>query len=330
MTAPRVSFLVPTYNYARYLPDCLASILALEGDTAFEVVIVDDASTDDTAEVLAGIRDARVRILRNEVNLGHGRTLERALGAAQGELVARIDPDDRYRPGFLRHTLPVFERHPDVGMVYGDAALIDEAGRLTQASCDRQHGGEPFHGFELVPLLEENFICAPTVIARRECWTAFLPVPAHLAFNDWYFTVNMARRWPFYFVPEVLAEYRVHCAQHHARVARDGSEERSVRWLLDQVYATREARPELEAAKRAARKRVYARHAVDAGEKYFGAEDWRNARRCYVRALRLAPKLVLRQPVLRHLVGTLMGRRGYAAVKAAVKRPSKRREEAGR
>jgi glycosyltransferase involved in cell wall biosynthesis len=319
MMDPLVSILVPSYNYARYLPECLDSILSQRTDAAFEVVVVNDASTDHTRDVLQRYDDARVRVLHNATNQGHARTIGIAIEAAHGSLVARIDPDDRYKPDFLARTVPIFDQHPRVGLVYGDAVMIDSEGTMT-GSCEQRHQGRPFRGNELADLLEKNFICAPTAIARRECWLAALPVPAHLAFNDWYFTVMIAREWDFFYIPEVLAEYRVHATQHHTRVAHDGSEERSVRWLLDQVYEHPERNPELERAKQSRRARAYARHSVDAGEKYFGFGRYADARRCYLDALRRHPAVVLQQPVLRHLAGTLLGARVYEALKRRFRR----------
>ncbi len=319
MSGPRVSFLIPAYNYARYLPDCLNSIFAQVGDIPYEIVIVNDASTDDTRDLLAGITDPRVRVLHNQTNQGHARTIEIALRAARGELVARIDPDDRYRSGFLRLTTRIFEQYPDVGLVYGDAALIDDVGRITTRSCDTRHGGSAFHGNELVALLQENFICAPTVIARRECWLDALPVPEHLAFNDWYFTVMIARKWNFYFMPGVLAEYRVHGTQHHTKVARDGSEERSVRWLLDHVYSQPELDATVERAKQRARGRILASHLVGAGEKYFWFGNYDDARRCYLEALRADARQVLKPHILRHLAATWLGEDRYQFLKQVLR-----------
>jgi glycosyltransferase involved in cell wall biosynthesis len=315
MAGPHISFLIPCYNYGQYLPDCLNTIFAQEGSFDYEVVIIDDASTDDTPDLLKTITDPRVRVLYNEKNLGHARTMERLLREARGALVARIDPDDRYRPEFLRLTVPIFDQYPDVGLVYGDVALIDAEGRVTAQCADNQHGGRVFHGNELVPLLQRNFICAPSVIARRECWLDALPIPGHLAFNDWYFTVKIARLWNFYFIPHVIADYRVHGTNWHSRIARDGSEERSIRWLLDHVYETPEKDPAVEREKQAARGRIYASHSIDSGEKYFWNGNYASARRCYLRALREDARQVFRPQILRHTLATLVGRAPYEAFK---------------
>src|SRR5690242_6693253 len=126
MSEPLVSFVVPCYNYAKYLPDCLNSIFAQQGGFDFEIITIDDCSTDRTPEVLRQFAtDPRVRVITHPVNRGHVFTVNQGLGAARGRFVARIDPDDRYRPSFLATLLPHFEASPTVGMVYGDAAMVN-------------------------------------------------------------------------------------------------------------------------------------------------------------------------------------------------------------
>lgn len=318
MTHPLVTFVVPVYNYGRYVGDCLHSILDLEGGFPFEVIVVDDASTDNSAEVLHSFDDPRIRLLRNEKNLGHARTIEIGLSHAVGRFVARIDPDDRYRSHFLTKTLPEFD-DPDVILIYGDAALIDENGQVTAERSDVVHRGMDFKGNEFVLLLEENFICAPTVIARREGWLKALPVPSHLAFNDWYFTLTMARSGLFRYLNEVLAEYRVHPANHHMMVVAQRDEEPSICWLLDRVFQEREDDPVIEEAKRVARRAIYAAHYLSLAPKYFGLGMYGDARRCYVLALRFQPKHIWNFSLWRHVLATIIGQRAYEAAKRVIR-----------
>jgi len=315
---PLVSFVVPCYNYARFLPDCLNGIFAQEGGYDFEIVAVDDASTDDTLEVLQRVRDARLRVIRHERNQGHAQTFADGLLAARGRFVARIDPDDRHRPCFLKRTVPVLEKYPEVGLVYGDTSLIGDAGQEFAARSDRQHGGKDFKGCELIELLQENFICAPTIIARRECWVRQLPIPSHLAFHDWFFTVKIAREAEFYYVDEVLAEYRVHATNLHSRLVLNKSEEPSIFWLLEQVYGSEERTPELQRRKVQFRGRVYARQYETLANKYFGARMEADARRCYLQAIRHSPSIAMSPGLARRLLATVIGRGPYERVKKLV------------
>lgn len=316
---PLVTFAVLNYNNGRFLRDCLDSILCQQGGHDFEIILVDDCSTDASEEIARSYTDPRLRFIRHERNLGHIATVNDALGHAAGHYVTRVDSDDRYRPEFLNQVLPVFERHPEVGLVYGDAAVINDQGEINTERSDRAHAGRDFQGNELVRLLEENFICSPTVIARREAWLETLPAPEGLAFHDWYFTLMMARRWHFYYLHKVIADYRVHAGNWHTAIIRNRQEEPSIFALLDRIYAETEAGAALEQAKRAARRRIYGSHYLTLANKYFGTYMNPDARRCYLRAAWNRPSYLLRFDIQRRLLATLVGRNGYEAGKRALK-----------
>ena len=316
---PTVSFVVPVYNYGRYLRECLDGILGLDGGFDFEIIAVDDCSTDDSLDILKSYGHRRIQVVSHEQNKGHAATVEEGLRRANGTFVARIDPDDRYRPNFLTATLPKFEEHPDVALVYGDAAQINEAGETTLESSDITHKDGDFKGNELLALLEENFICSPTVIARREAWLKALPVPKGLAFHDWYFTLKIARDHDFYYVNEVVADYRVHPEAHHAKIVKDRSEEESLFWLLHEFLSTPEPTDTREKQKQASRHRILASHHLTLARKYFGLEMYSDARRCYLHALRRRPQYLGRADVLRQLAGTIIGGKAYGRIKRALK-----------
>ena len=317
--SPRVSFVVPCYNYGRFLPDCLASILNQQGEQDIEVIAIDDGSTDNSRDVLESVKDSRMRVVVHPRNLGHVATVNEGFLLARGCYIARIDPDDRYRSCFLAATLPLLEAHPEVGLVYGDAAIIDDQGRVTQETSDSVHGGRDFKGNLFLHLLEVNSICAPTAIARRDAWLKALPVPESLAFNDWYFNIMMARHYEFYFVARVVADYRVHASNHHTKVGRDRTEEPSIFFLLEQIFGERESSEELQLAKRNARHRIYARHYFTLADKYFGMGMNADARRCYSAALRHRPSYALNAGLQRRLAATIVGRHVYEAGKNLVK-----------
>jgi glycosyltransferase involved in cell wall biosynthesis len=314
-----VSFVVPCYNYGRFLPDCLNSIFRQQGDCSFEIVAVDDASTDDTPEVLRRFADPRLRVIRHPRNQGHVKTISRGLREARGQFAARIDPDDRYRPCFLAETLPRLRAHPEIALVYGDAALIDGEGRVSSQRSDIVHNRRDFKGNEFIPLLLDNFVCAPTVIARRDAWLEALPNPEHLAFNDWYFNLMIARRHDFYYIDKVLAEYRVHSTNHHAAIVHDRTEEPSIMFLLNTIFQEIEADPALQCAKMTARNSVYAVQYLRLANKYFGVELSQDARRCYFQAIRYSPRYLLSWTILRRIVATGIKRQTYDRLKRVLR-----------
>jgi len=311
-----VSFVVPCYNYGQYLPDCLRGIFGQDGGfDDFEIIAIDDCSLDNTLDVLRTFADPRLRVIGNERNCGHIATVNRGLQEARGKYVVRIDPDDRHRPGFIQATLPKLEAYPEVGLVFGAVALIDAKGDITCEHSGSVFGPGDRKGNELLRILEKNYICAPTVIARREAWMAAWPVPGHLAFNDWYFNVMLARRHEFYYVDQVLADYRVHSQNHHAKIVLDKTEEASVLWVLEKIYAEVERDRVLEEHKREGRQRIYGRQYLDFAEKYFGSRMNADARRCYWQAVRMRPELLFQSGVARHFAATVIGRSLYESGK---------------
>ena len=110
---PRISVCMATYNGARFVRDQVTSILDELGP-ADELVVADDASTDDTLQVLREVRDARIVILRMETNSGHVRTFERAMQAARGDVVMLADQDDLWPEGRVAALTAALELHPVV------------------------------------------------------------------------------------------------------------------------------------------------------------------------------------------------------------------------
>lgn len=319
-TPPLVSFVILSYNYGHFIGETIQSVLDQQGTYPFELIVVDDASSDDSMAVISSFGDPRITLIRHETNQGHAATVTDGLRAARGKYVARIDSDDRYRACFLEEVVPILEEHPDVGLVYGDAAIIDSSGHITAATTDTVHGGHDHRGNEYVALLEKNFICAPTIIARREAWLGALPIADGLSFHDWWFTLQIARRWPFYFRNRVLADYRVHDANYHTIITRNKTEETSIMRLLNDLFAQDESSPILQTGKLRARNRVLATHYLVLAYKYFGSGMTADARRCYIAAVRRRPALLFKGEVARQLFGTFIGLATYEGIKRIVKR----------
>lgn len=119
-TRPTVSVVVPCYNYGHFLPDAVSSALDHSG-LDLEVIVVDDASTDDSAEVARRLaeRDARVRVLVHPANKGHIATYNDGLAEVRGDYVVLLSADDLLTPGSLTRSVALLEQHPSVTLVYG-------------------------------------------------------------------------------------------------------------------------------------------------------------------------------------------------------------------
>jgi glycosyltransferase involved in cell wall biosynthesis len=123
---PRLSVLLPVYNAAESVARAVESILG-QSFVDFEVIIVDDGSTDGSGEILRQFQDPRVRLSSRE-NRGLAESLNEALSSARGEFVARQDADDVSEPNRFQRQIDYLDRHPAVGLVGTNYVLVDEHG----------------------------------------------------------------------------------------------------------------------------------------------------------------------------------------------------------
>lgn len=109
---------MPTYNVAPYVKEAIESVLQ-QTYRDFELLVIDDCSTDDTVDVVRGIEDARIRIVQNEKNVGLAENLNRGLALITTEYVARMDGDDIAEPIWLEREVNILDNHPDIGICSG-------------------------------------------------------------------------------------------------------------------------------------------------------------------------------------------------------------------
>lgn len=129
MKCPRISVLMPVYNVEDYVHESVDSVIGQSFDD-FEMVIVDDCSDDRTGEILESCarHDSRIRIERNEKNLGHTKSLVRGLALTRGEFLARMDGDDISMPERFARQLSYMNTHPECVAVGGQVLFVDEDG----------------------------------------------------------------------------------------------------------------------------------------------------------------------------------------------------------
>jgi glycosyltransferase involved in cell wall biosynthesis len=125
---PHVSVIIPSYNYADYVSACIQSVLD-QTYTDFEVIVVDDGSKDNTAEVVKRFADARVRYIYQE-NKGLPGARNTGIRAAQGELLAFLDSDDKYHPRKLEIQTTFLQQNPEVGLVYNSRFIVNPEGQI--------------------------------------------------------------------------------------------------------------------------------------------------------------------------------------------------------
>jgi glycosyltransferase involved in cell wall biosynthesis len=225
---PRVSVLMPTYNQAAFIRRALASLLAQSLED-WELVVVDDGSTDETPAVLARYAaDSRVRLTRLERNGGLGAALNRATALARGRYLAYLPSDDLYYPDHLLRLADLLDRRPEVGLAYGGVRW----GAGSEAPSPR---GAGVVGREAEALAEEprvtkdeplpsgNILALVQVMHRRD-WEAVLRwtergelVSDTLEADFW--RAMLARGARFAYAGRISCEWVSHPEQRHRLIA---------------------------------------------------------------------------------------------------------------
>ena len=137
---PAISVCMAVYNGEPYIEAQLQSILG-QLRAYDEVVVVDDASTDNTKDLIESLRDPRVRLIRHSENRGVLRSFEEAISSASGEILFLSDQDDIWVPDKVLVIMRMFQLHPDAEIAVSDASLIDEEGNPLAPSYFAQLGG---------------------------------------------------------------------------------------------------------------------------------------------------------------------------------------------
>ena len=132
MKAPHCTIILPTYNRAAALPRAISSVMA-QSEQDFELIIIDDGSTDNTREWLATLDDARIRVVRSEHNQGPSAARNIGINMAAAPMLAFLDSDDIYCKERLSVPLAIFERDPDVICILSSALKEDKHGNTTAA-----------------------------------------------------------------------------------------------------------------------------------------------------------------------------------------------------
>lgn len=168
---PLVSICIPTYNRAGIVGKAIESALA-QSYPDLEIIVVDNASTDDTGQIVRNITDRRLLYHRNPENLGLFGNFNRCVELAKGEIIHILHSDDFIDPDFTQTCVRFFMDHPSVMLTFSSATIITSSGEVDISYA----GGDLFfpapEGFRRV-LTEQSFIVCPSVMIRREVYQKF-------------------------------------------------------------------------------------------------------------------------------------------------------------
>jgi glycosyltransferase involved in cell wall biosynthesis len=202
-----VSVVVPVFNRQTLVRRALDSILS-QTYRAIEVVVVDDGSSDHTAQVVGECakRDGRVRLVRHDCNRGAPAARNTGISASEGSYVAFVDSDDEWLPPKLAKQMEVFQRGPEaIGVVHCGYRKQYEDGRPSEDFCFDLSG-------EVHAAILGNYgLQTSTLLVKRDCFTIIGGFDERLrSCQDWDMCIRLAKHWLFDYVPEVLSIYHMH------------------------------------------------------------------------------------------------------------------------
>lgn len=204
---PTVSVVVTCYNYGAYVAECLVSIQRQTFD-GFEVIIVDDGSTDNSYEQIAlFLKDKRFRYVKQE-NGGQANAKNRGVKESQGEFIAFLDADDLWLPVKLEKQISLFAQQ-EVGIVYSGVSYIDTENKPMSKEILGKYL-QPQRGRVTNFFIYDNFVPFSSAIVRRSCFDSLGMFDESLAMGiDWDLWLRFSTKYQFDFCDEDFLLYRI-------------------------------------------------------------------------------------------------------------------------
>ncbi len=305
---PTVTVVIPTYNAIDYLPTTLESALN-QTFTDFEIVIIDDGSTDTTAQWLGNLADARIKIIL-QTNQSVAVARNRGIAESQGKYIAFLDSDDLWEPTKLEKQVQCLEANPDVGLVNVGTKNIDERGNYLATVMPLEIEGNVWQ-----QIIEENIIlCGSVPMIRRSCFEEVGVFDGNLlSAEDWDMWIRLAAKYPFGLIREPLVLYRQHLK------SKSNNLEKHLFHRLKTIDKTfQSVPPELQHLK----DRAYGRAYLSVAWKPLLQQDYKTVNAYRKKALTYFPELRSSDSYKRLTLLTLakqwLGKETYAGLKSLV------------
>lgn len=211
MATPVVSIVIPAYNHAPYVAETIESVLR-QTYNQWELIIIDDGSTDETPAIIQGYRDPRIRTFRHD-NRGLSATLNRGVSLARGKYFAFLPSDDVYEPDKLTVQVEVLEKNPTVGVVFSRQTVIDAQGQPSPETHVQSWFEVSFTTKEEIfpALFERDFLSTPTHLLRMECFARVgLFDESLVTTQDYDLWLRILRYYDIRLLPQALVRMRWH------------------------------------------------------------------------------------------------------------------------
>jgi glycosyltransferase involved in cell wall biosynthesis len=197
---PKVSIVMPTYNRSNEIKQSIDSVL-MQTYPNFELIVIDDGSSDNTREVVTAIDDIRIRYIKLMQNVGGAEARNVGIREAKGEFVAFQDSDDEWTYSKLEKSIRELEKKPECGAVFSDFTQVWKTGSRRMPIWNRPFGKGCFYD----SLLWNNVVDTPTLVVRKSVLQSIGGFdPSMPRYQDWELALRLAKVTRFSYIPEPL------------------------------------------------------------------------------------------------------------------------------
>lgn len=211
----KISVVTASYNYQDYIKDTIQSVLN-QTYQDWELIIIDDCSTDNSVEVIKSFKDPRIKLFINEKNIGLKETVQRGIKKASGEWIVFLESDDIITPDNIEKKVKIAKQFPEVNLIFNDCEFFGDEERISTVHNslkktrkilrEKKYPAKMFYNF----YLSNKIFTFSSVMAKLD---DLLKIDFNTeidALLDWWLWVQMAYRGKFYYIPERLTKWRLH------------------------------------------------------------------------------------------------------------------------
>lgn len=310
---PKVSVCIPNYNCAKFIGKAIQSVLN-QTFTDFELIIVDNCSTDNSEEVIKSFSDPRIRFYKNETNIGMTRNWNRCISLARGEYISILCSDDAYMPRFLEKTTVMLDSNLRVGMAYTACSIIDDESCAIETFRPWKNGAVQNGCEAFRKIVWSNFVALSGAIFRKECFGILGGFDESLTYApDWEMVARVSLHYDLAYTPEILSCYRRHAANLTNDFVKSRLKNVEGHKAIEKMLSDIPPGSELEPLKSKAKK-LKANYTMNNVLESVYAGDAIGARLYIAQALSLAPSMVFDARILFLLATTLLGKKTITLV----------------
>ena len=211
----KISVVTASYNYQDYIKEAIQSVLK-QNYQDWEMIIVDDCSTDNSAEVIKSFKDNRIKLFVNEKNLGLKETVKRGIANATGEWIVFLESDDILTPDNIEKKVTIAKKYPDVNLIFNDCEFFGDETRVNDFNLalkktrsilkNRTYPANLFYNF-----FQSNKIFTFSCVMVKKNNLENLDYDPKLDYLlDWYLWIQLAYMGKFYYIDERLSKWRLH------------------------------------------------------------------------------------------------------------------------